>query len=236
MKRLGILGGMGPAASAEFVNRLIQQTPANCDQEHIPFVLWNEPRTPDRSISMRACNDDPLPYLKEGILSLKSVGCDYIVIPCNSAHYWYDEMNKLGIPILHIVDSVVDELKCLDIDNQTIGVMGTQGTIEYGIYQNHLENQGWKCIVPDKAEMDYFVQPAIHFIKAGNMVEANCLLVKVIDSLISRGASAVVLGCTELPLAVRELEQNSIPLVNSIDSLVKKAIVASKGVISITST
>ena len=236
MKRLGILGGMGPAASAEFINRLIQQTPASCDQEHIPFVLWNEPRTPDRSISMRAGNDDPLPYLKEGILSLKSVGCDYIVIPCNSAHYWYDEMNKLGIPILHIVDSVVDELKCLDIDNQTIGVMGTQGTIEYGIYQNHLENQGWKCIVPDKAEMDYFVQPAIHFIKAGNMVEANCLLVKVIDSLISRGASAVVLGCTELPLAVRELEQNSIPLVNSIDSLVKKAIVASKGVISITST
>ena len=236
MKRLGILGGMGPAASAEFINRLIQQTPASCDQEHIPFVLWNEPRTPDRSISMRAGNDDPLPYLKKGILSLKSVGCDYIVIPCNSAHYWYDEMNKLGIPILHIVDSVVDELKCLDIDNQTIGVMGTQGTIEYGIYQNHLENQGWKCIVPDKAEMDYFVQPAIDFIKGGKIEEAHHLLVKVIDSLISRGAKAVVLGCTELPLAVRELEQNGIPLVNSIDSLVKKAIVASKGVISITST
>ncbi len=236
MKRLGILGGMGPAASAEFINRLIQQTPASCDQEHIPFVLWNEPRTPDRSISMRAGNDDPLPYLKKGILSLKSVGCDYIVIPCNSAHYWYDEMNKLGIPILHIVDSVVDELKCLDIDNQIIGVMGTQGTIEYGIYQNHLENQGWKCIVPDKAEMDYFVQPAIDFIKGGKIEEAHHLLVKVIDSLIERGAKAVVLGCTELPLAVRELEQNSIPLVNSIDSLVKKAIVASKGVISITST
>jgi len=228
MKRLGILGGMGPAASAEFINRLIQQTPASCDQEHIPFVLWNEPRTPDRSISMRAGNDDPLPYLKEGILSLKFVGCDYIVIPCNSAHYWYDEMNKLGIPILHIVDSVVDELTCLDIDNQTIGVMGTQGTIEYGIYQNHLENQGWKCIVPDKAEMDYFVQPAIHFIKAGHIEEAHHLLVKVIDSLISRGAKAVVLGCTELPLAVRELEQNSIPLVNSIDSLVKKTIYYNK--------
>jgi len=224
MKRLGILGGMGPAASAEFITRLVQQTPANCDQEHIPFVLWNEPRTPDRSTSMRAGNDDPLPYLKEGILSLKSVGCDYIVIPCNSAHYWYNELNELGIPVIHIVDSVVDELKRLDIDNQTIGIMGTQGTIEYGIYQQRLEKQGWKCIVPDQAEMDYFVQPAIHFIKAGNMVDANYLLVKVIDSLISRGAKAVVLGCTELPLAVRELEQNGIPLVNSIDSLVKKAI------------
>ena len=224
MKRLGILGGMGPAASAEFINRLIQQTPATCDQEHIPFVLWNDPRTPDRSTSMIAGNDDPLPYLKKGILSLKSVGCDYIVIPCNSAHYWYDEMNKLGIPILHIVDSVADELESLDIANQTIGVIGTQGTIEFGIYQQHLIKQGWKCIIPDKAEMDYFVQPAIHFIKAGNMIEANCLLVKVIDSLIFRGAKAVVLGCTELPLAVRELEQNGIPLINSIDSLVKKAI------------
>ena len=235
MKRLGILGGMGPAASAEFITRLIQQTPASCDQEHIPFVLWNEPRTPDRSTSMRAGNDDPLPYLKEGILSLKSVGCDYIVIPCNSAHYWYDEMNTLGVPILHIVDSVVDELKSLDILNQTIGILGTQGTIEYGIYQQHLENQGWKCIVPNSSEMDYFVQPAINFIKAGKLVEANLLLVKVIDSLIERGAKSVVLGCTELPLAVRELEQNGIPLVNSIDSLVKKAIFATKGVISVTS-
>jgi aspartate racemase len=234
-KRLGILGGMGPAASAEFVTRLIQQTPASTDQEHIPFVLWNEPRTPDRSTSMRDGNDYPLPYLKEGILSLKSVGCDYIVIPCNSAHYWYDEMNTLGVPILHIVDSVVDELKSLDILNQTIGVLGTQGTIEYGIYQHHLENQGWKCIVPNSSEMDYFVQPAIDFIKAGKLVEATLLLVKVIDSLIERGAKAVVLGCTELPLAVRELEQNGIPLVNSIDSLVKKAIFATKGVISVTS-
>ena len=235
MKRLGILGGMGPAASAEFITRLVQQTPASCDQEHIPFVLWNEPRTPDRSTSMRDGNDYPLPYLKEGILSLKSLGCDYIVIPCNSAHYWYDEMNTLGVPILHIVDSVVDELKSLDILNQTIGVLGTQGTIEYGIYQQHLESQGWKCIVPDSSEMDYFVQPAIDFIKAGQITEANLLLVKVIDSLIERGAKAVVLGCTELPLAVRELEQNGIPLVNSIDSLVKKAIFATKGVISVTS-
>jgi len=224
IKRLGVLGGMGPAASAEFISRLIQQTPATCDQEHIPFVLWNEPRTPDRSTSMRAGNDDPLPYLKEGILSLKAVGCDYIVIPCNSAHYWYTELNELGVPIIHIVSSVITELDSLAIPNQTIGVIGTQGTIEYGIYQQHLIKQGWKCIVPDTAEMDYFVQPAIDFIKAGNMVEANSLLVKVIDSLISRGAKAVVLGCTELPLAVRELELNGIPLVNSIDSLVKRAI------------
>ena len=115
MKRLGILGGMGPAASAEYIVRLIQQTSATCDQEHIPFVLWNEPRIPDRSTSMKFGNNDPLPWLIEGILKLKSVGCEYIVIPCNSAHYWFDDLTKLGIPIVHIVDSVVDELKSLNI-------------------------------------------------------------------------------------------------------------------------
>jgi aspartate racemase len=224
MKRLGILGGMGPAASAEFVTRLIEQTPAACDQEHIPFVLWNEPRTPDRSTSMRAGNDDPLPYLKEGILSLKSMGCDTIVIPCNSAHYWYDKMTELGVPIVHIVDSVVDELKTLDVDNQIIGVMGTQGTIEFGIYQQHLEKQGWKCIIPDRAEMDFFVQPAIDFIKAGKIAESQLLLMQVIHSLIDRGAQAIVLGCTELPLSIGINSEQGVPIVNSIDSLVRSVL------------
>jgi len=225
MKRLGILGGMGPAASAEFVNRLIQQTPASCDQEHIPFVLWNEPRTPDRSTSIRNEDDRPLPYLLQGIQALKSVGCDVIVIPCNTAHYWYDELVKFKVPILHIVDSVADALHDINVTG-TIGIMGTQATIELGLYQNRLTD--WDCIVPSKEETDNIVQPAIDLIKAGDMVLSHNMLMSVVDSLINRGASAVVLGCTELPLAVKELEQNGIPLVNSIDSLVKKAIFYNK--------
>jgi aspartate racemase len=221
MKRLGILGGMGPAASAEFINRLIQQTPASCDQEHIPFVLWNEPRTPDRSTSIRNGDDRPLPYLLQGVQALKSVGCDVIVIPCNTAHYWYDELVKFKVPILHIVDSVADALHDINVTG-TIGIMGTQATIELGLYQNRLTD--WDCIVPSIEEMNNIVQPAIDLIKAGDIVNSHNMLMVVVDSLINRGSSAVVLGCTELPLAVKELEQNGIPLVNSIDSLVRKAI------------
>ena len=213
MKRLGILGGMGPAASAEYITRLIKQTPATCDQEHIPFVLWNEPRTPDRSTSIRNEDDRPLPYLLQGMQVLKAVGCTTIVIPCNTAHYWYDELVKFKIPILHIVDSVADALRDINVTG-TIGIMGTQATIELGLYQNRLTD--WNCITPS--------QPAIDLIKAGDMVKSHNMLMSTVDSLISRGASAVVLGCTELPLAVREVEKNGIPLVNSIDSLVKKAI------------
>jgi aspartate racemase len=222
MKRLGILGGMGPAASAEYITRLINQTQANCDQEHIPFVLWNEPRTPDRSTSLRNGDDRPLPYLLQGIQALKTAGCDLIVIPCNTAHFWYDELIKFQVPIVHIVDSVAYSLCDADVNSGTIGIIGTQATIELGLYQNHLID--WNCIVPSQEEMDNIVQPAIDLVKAGDMIKSHTMLMSVVDSLISRGARAVVLGCTEIPLAIREFNQNGIPLINSIDSLVKVAI------------
>jgi aspartate racemase len=221
MKRLGILGGMGPAASAEFITRLIKQTPASCDQEHIPFVLWNEPRTPDRSTSIRDGDDKPLPYLLQGMQVLKAVGCTEVVIPCNTAHYWYDELVKFKVPIVHIVDSVADELRDINVVG-TIGVIATQGTIQSELYQNRLTD--WNCIVPTQEEITTLVQPSIELIKAGDLIKSHTMIMTVVDSLISRGANSVVLGCTELPLAVRETEQNNIPLINSIDSLVKRAI------------
>jgi len=221
-KRLGILGGMGPAASAEYITRLIQQTQATCDQEHIPFVLWNEPRIPDRSTSLRNGDDRPLPYLLQGIQVLKDAGCNFVVIPCNTAHFWYDELIKFRVPIIHIVDSVAYSLCDADVNSGTIGIMGTQATIELGLYQNHLTD--WNCIVPSQEEMDNIVQPAIDLVKAGDMIKSHTMLMSVVDSLIARGARAVVLGCTEIPLAIRENNQNGIPLINSIDSLVKAAI------------
>jgi aspartate racemase len=106
--------------------------------------------------------------------------------------------------------------------------MGTQGTIEYGIYQSRLAQQGWTCIVPDRAEMDFFVQPAIDLIKAGKIMESQVLLMKTIHSLIDRGAEAIVLGCTELPLSIGIDNVEDIPIVNSIDSLVQ-AVITHKG-------
>ena len=226
MKRLGVLGGMGPAASAEFIVRLIQQTPATRDQDHIPFVLWNNPQIPDRSTSMRNGDDKPLPYLIEGIQALKYSGCELIVIPCNTAHFWFHELSKLNVKVIHIVDSVADSLRDVNVINSTIGVMGTQATVELGLYQYILNRSGWNCIVPSKEEMDTLVQPAIDLIKGGNIDQAHLMLMTVVRSLIDRGAKAVVLGCTEIPLAIKEVEEQSIPIVNSIDSLVKLAIKA----------
>jgi len=224
MKKLGVLGGMGPAASAEFINRLIAQTPASCDQEHIPFVLWSDPRVPDRSTSLRNGDNLPLSWLLEGIQGLKNAGCNCIVIPCNTAHFWFDEMKKRASwnsKIIHIVDSVADALRDVEVTNSTIGIIGTQATIELGLYQYMLNKLGWNCITPTKEEMDTLVQPAINLIKANNIEAAQPLIMNVVNRLIDSGAKAVVLGCTELPLAVKQTEEQGIPLINSIDSLVK---------------
>ena len=228
MKKLGILGGMGPAASAEFITRLIQQTPATRDQDHIPFVLWNEPRIPDRSTSMQSGDDLPLPWLQEGIKGLKHAGCDRIVIPCNSAHFWYSQLSKIGVPILHIVDSVAEELESLNISNKKIGILGTRGTIESGLYQYHLNRQGWECMVPCKEEMAGLVTPAINLIKANKFREPQMLLNRAMHSLIDRGAQAIVLGCTELPLVIRTSREEGIPIINSIDSLVNAVLTKHK--------
>ena len=227
MKRLGILGGMGPAASAEFMTRLVAQTPAKKDQDHIPTILWSDPTVPDRSTSMRNGDDNPLPYLLAGVKGLVTAGCDLIVIPCNTAHFWYDNLvrqTSKRTTIVHIVDSVADSLRDVNVVDSKIGVMGTQATIELGLYQYRLNKLGWNCIVPSKEEMDTLVQPAINLVKANRIEEAHPMFMTVVDSLIKNGATAVVLGCTEIPLAVREDTVHNTPIINSIDSLVKSAI------------
>jgi len=219
IKRLGVLGGMGPAASAEFYSRLTSQTPATCDQDHLQVVIWSDPTVPDRSTSLLLGDDRPWSKLQEGILALKTARCSHIVIPCNTAHFWYDRMLDLGVPITHIVDSVAAEIRLLNI--KTVGILGTQGTIATGLYQNMLTKQGWTCVIPTDEELIQSVQPGINLVKAGEMTAAHDMFMPAVDSLIARGAEAVVLGCTEIPLAIRELAYKNIPLINSIDSLVK---------------
>jgi aspartate racemase len=224
MKRLGILGGMGPAASAEFYSRLTDMTNASCDQEHIPCVIWSDPTVPDRSTSLINRDDSPWDKLKQGIIGLKTAGCDHIVIPCNTAHFWYNRLNQFDVPITHIVDSVADELKSRNITHGKIGIIGTLATMRLGLYQEHLRNMGYSCITPSTFEMDALVQPAIDHIKAGNLPIAQNLLMQAINNLLAWNVDAIVLGCTEIPLAIKINSIEKVQIVNSIDSLVKAAI------------
>jgi aspartate racemase len=226
-KILGVLGGMGPLASAHFMIRLTLLTPAKRDQDHIPTVLWSDPRVPPR---IRGTSDNPLPWLQRGLRGLRSAGCGAIAIPCNTAHCWVDELAAEGLPILHIVDAAAADLRGVHPAGR-IGVMGTATTLATRLYQDRLEAQGWDCIVPTDAEMVRHVTPAIAAVKANRVEEAYAPLAGIVKTLAERGAGAVVLGCTEIPLGIQAGPWQSlgVPLVDTIDALARASIAWARG-------
>jgi aspartate racemase len=226
-KILGVLGGMGPLASAQFMVRLTLLTPAGRDQDHIPAILWSDPRVPDRTRGKLAGGEDPLPWLLHGIAGLKQAGCGAVAIPCNTAHGWYDAMQQAaGVPILHIVDAAAADLRRAAIGPGTIGVMGTQGTLDMRLYQDRLHRLGWECIIPTRDEMDRLVTPAIALVKANRVAEAYPPLLQAANTLAARGAGAVVLGCTEIPLGIQAGPQDAlrVPTIDTIDALARASI------------
>lgn len=222
MKMLGVLGGMGPLASAEFMRQLTLLTPAERDQDHIPTILWSDPRVPDRTAARVAGGEDPLPVLLRGIRGLEAAGCRAVVIPCNTAHGWYEGMCAgTDLPILHIVDAAAAELRRQGVTEGPIGLMGTTGTLAMRLYQDRL---GIDCLTPDPEMQERLVMPAVGLVKANRVAEAYAPLAEVARSLRVRGATAVVLGCTEIPLGVAAGPELEFPVVDTIAALARAAI------------
>lgn len=219
---LGVLGGMGPLAGASFAYRLAQLTPARTDQEHIPVLLRNDPRIPDRSASRLRGGMDPLPAMIEGMQFLARSGVDCIAIPCNTAHLWFDALQgEVAVPVLHIVESVIQDLRRQGIHEGKIGVMGTPATLELNLYQHYLLRAGYEPLVPAAAEIEQCCVRSIAAVKANLVEAAFAPAADGIAALERRGAVAVVLGCTELPLAVPHHRRREFGLVltDSIDAL-----------------
>jgi aspartate racemase len=226
-KLLGVLGGMGPMAGAVFMERLTAMTDVQNDQQHIPAVLWSDPRVPDRTNAKLHGGEDPLPWLLNGIQHLEQAGAKALAIPCNSAHMWYEQMAKATrLPILHIVKATVDDLQNRGLRQGKIGVMGTAGTLKTAMYQHELESRGFACVVPNEEEIAQYCTPSIALVKANQIAEAFGPAMACIRKLQQRGATAVVLGCTELPLAVphKHRPELGLEVADSIDGLAAAAI------------
>lgn len=218
----GVLGGMGPLAGAAFLTRLTMLTEAAVDQDHIPVTLWSDPRVPDRTQARLHGGADPLFWMQNGIARLEQAGAKIIAIPCNTAHLWYDELvASAHVPVLHIIESVVDDLDRRGLAPGPIGLMGTPATLKLGLYQKHLEARGYQTLLPTDEEIAEFCKPAIDLVKANRVAEAFAPAAACIARLQARGAVAVALGCTELPLAVphERREELGVALTDSIDAL-----------------
>jgi aspartate racemase len=224
---LGVLGGMGPLAGAHFAVRVAQLTPATSDQEHIPLLLNNDPRIPDRSTAWVSGGPSPLPAMMRGIAILQDAGADCIAIPCNTAHLWFDELQSAtSARLLHIVKAVVLDLQRQGVHGGCVGVLGTRATLQTGLYQRLLAECGYEPIVPTAADALDDCAASIAAVKSNRLGEAFAPLARAIEGLSRKGARAVVLGCTELPLALPEHRRGdfAVVLTDSIDALAREAV------------
>lgn len=203
---LGILGGMGPLATADFLAKLTAETPASRDQDHIPYVVWGVPQIPERPAAILRGAESPLPHMLDGIAKLKQAGARAIAIPCNTAHYWYDDLvSKGGLPVLHIADAACATLNERGFNSGKIGLIGTEGTVKAGFFQSRFAAHGLDCLVSSSADQDQLVLPAINCVKANDLERAHRMAIRAVENLLAAGARAVVLACTETPLAVEHM-------------------------------
>jgi aspartate racemase len=213
---LGILGGMGPLATADFLMKLVMATHATTDQAHIPVLLRSVPQIPDRSAAILGNGPSPLPSLIKGVEALCKAGATAIAIPCNTAHYWYKDMAEASmVPILHIVDSVFYHLNTMACGG-SVGLLATKGTIAARVYNERFTNQGSvNVLVPTDDEIERFSGPGIDAVKAGDLAGGRSLLKEAAERLRDRGANAIVMGCTEIPIVLTENSCIGIPLIDA---------------------
>lgn len=222
---LGILGGMGPVATADFLLRLARLTPAGRDQDHLPTIVYSDPATPDRSDAILGQGPSPLPALLQGTGFLNQAGCALIAIPCNSAHHWYDALcERSSAPIVHIADATAAEI--LDrSDVRTIGILATDGAIRSGMYASRLEASGVATVdLRDLGDASPAMR-GIRAMKAGDQPAARDALRRAADILVRRGAQALVLGCTDVSAALSGGEPvGGVPVFDAADCLARACI------------
>jgi len=200
---LGVLGGMGPAATADFMAKLANRTPAARDQDHIRTIVYSDPTTPDRSDAILGRGESPLAALEAGIEFLNQVGVDLIAIPCNSAHYWFDELQAASdVPIIHMVEAVNEQIDGDAPDVGTLGLLATAGTVASGIYHDVLSRLGREVVSLNGADQQNQVMGGIRAVKAGDMATAQQLLTEAIRALTTLGAQGVIYGCTDVSAAL----------------------------------
>ena len=199
---VGILGGMGPAATVYFYQRIINQTQANKDQDHIPVLIYSNTQIPDRMTCILSEDFEAIEAsFIDSVKAIERGGAECLSIPCNTAHYFSDLIEKhLSIPFFHLVKETATVLS--DAKHKTVGLLGTTGTVKTRLYHDPLEASGITCLTPTEALQEQ-VQATITAVKAGNITpELSDTLKTIGQTLLDQGAEKLILGCTELPLLV----------------------------------
>ncbi|MBQ4066018.1 MAG: amino acid racemase [Clostridia bacterium] len=221
---LGILGGLGPMASAYFYELITAHTKAGCDQDHIDIILSSRASTPDRTAFITGRSlESPLPYMIEDAKRLDVYGADVIVIPCNTAHYFVEEVRaNVSVPVPSIIEETSLHLK--QAGYKKAGIMATSGTVSSGSYQEQLKSLGLSYAVPDEAHQQYLHELIYDDVKSGRDPDIEKFYA-VARHLTEKGCDKLILGCTELSLINRAVGNDSL-FCDSLEVLAYTAITA----------
>ena len=198
---IGILGGMGTQAGLDFCNKLAKLNRGKIDQSYPLFILYNKSDVPGRPENINNYNK-VLKSLIKGCLLLEKSKCKFIAIPCNTAHYWYDDLQKkIKIPIISMPKEVYLHTKKKCKKNSKIGVLATEGTLKTGVYNKFFDDE-FQLRSPKKSLQLSSVNKAIKYVKMGKIKDAERCIKPAVNYLIRMKCKKIILGCTELPIAI----------------------------------
>jgi len=224
-KTIGVLGGMGPGASANLYMEIIkysqQKYGAIQDTDYPPVIIYSLPL---EGFDEKGIADSKLveTQLIDGVKKLESAGCDLIIIGCNTVHILFDKMQRaIKIPVLNIVD--VTKAKVMELGYKKIGLFASESTVDSGLYQNNFKKNGIQVISPDK-EQQKILNGVIEHVMGGHQKGDDIIALKEIARIyLKQGAEAIVMGCTEIPLAINQTHTD-IKLFNTIEIIVQSAV------------
>ncbi|MGD0099956.1 MAG: amino acid racemase [Acidobacteriota bacterium] len=223
-RMIGILGGMGPEATLDLYRHIINLTPATTDQDHIRVLIYSNPKIPDRTRAIEAQGESPLSWLIESAKLLEKGGAGVIAMPCNTAHYFLPQIQQeVSVTILDMIEETCRKIRETLSEARTVGLIAAYGTVHCGVYHKALSNAGIKLLIPDDEDQAR-IRVAIGQVKAGVQDRTTRETFQSIGKcLVDAGARAVILGCTEVPLAFEPKEVNY-PTVNPTRILAEAAV------------
>ena len=221
-KVIGIVGGMGPLATADLFKKIVINTKAEKDQDHIRVLIDNNTNIPDRTGAILHGGEDPVPELTKSAKALENMGADLLIMPCNTAHYFHKSVaGAVNIPVLHMIEITCKALKLQGI--KKAGLLATDGTIQSGIYQKVFNDSGIELIKPDEKGQEAVMDMIYGGVKASKWDFDTTAVKEAMEALLVAGAETLILGCTELPLA-KEMYSLDYPSVDPTLELAREAI------------
>ena len=198
-KTIGILGGMGPLATCDLFSKITQITDASCDQEHVRICIDSNTEISDRTNAIIHHGKDPVPEMVKSAVRLQGLGADVLIMPCNTAHYFYDRILPfVDIPFLSMIDETAKVIS--DRGLRKIGLLATDGTLQTAVYEKAFKKRGISIVVPPPENQVHIMDLIYNGVKAGNKEIDTKPTKKTIEDLFRKGAQTLVLGCTELPV------------------------------------